>query len=135
MRDIFASFAVIVKNGMICATTREDGRIGLPGGKCDDSEDPILTCIREAEEEGWGFHSIGDDPLLYLVQPFDGKLIAWVLFDESAEVEKLTDHKEKHRGIEPILVSFEEIKNSGFGNQLAIELAERIIIKDVKTIR
>ena len=132
MRDIFASFAVIVKDGMICATTREDGRIGLPGGKCDIGEDPILTCIREAEEEGWGFHSIGDDPLLYLIQPFDGKLISWILFNEDAVVEKLENHKEKHRGIGPILVSFEEIKNSGFGNQLAIELAERIINKDVK---
>lgn len=125
--EVFASFAVIIKDGMICATTREDGRIGLPGGKCNIGESPLLTCIRESEEEGWGFHSIGENPLLYLIQPVDGKLISWVLFNEDAEVEMIENNKEKHRGIGPILVSFDEIKNSGFGNRLAIELAEQII--------
>lgn len=128
--NVFASFAVIFKDGMVCATTREDGRIGLPGGKRNIGEDPILTCIRESEEEGWGFRSISENPLLYLIQPVDGKLIAWVLFNQDAEVEKIENNKEKHRGIGPILVTFDEIKNSGFGNRLAIDLAEQIINKN-----
>ena len=125
--EIFASFAVIFKDGMVCATTREDGSIGLPGGKRNIGEDPIVTCIRESEEEGWSFQSISENPLLYLIQPLDGKLISWVLFKDTSVVERLENHKEKHRGICPILVSFDEIKNSGFGNRLAIELAETII--------
>ncbi len=120
--QIFASFVLIIKDGMVCATTREDGRIGLPGGKCEPYEFPYQTAIREAAEEGWLIDrdEIGVPLLIQLVE---GRPVAWFLFKSDVRVTKLKDHQESTRGINPILVPIEEFRTSGFGNDIALDLA------------
>jgi ADP-ribose pyrophosphatase YjhB (NUDIX family) len=118
-----AVFAVVFVNGKICATTREDGTIGLPGGKREINECHLETAVREAKEEGWEFTKI-----LYhhsfLTQVINDRLVTWVYIEADAKM--LTDHKEKHRGIIPILSTMKEIIESGRGNKLAMELSVNI---------
>jgi len=118
-----AVFAVVFVNGKICATTREDGTIGLPGGKQEIGELPIETAMRESEEEGWKFTGV---QLFhqFLTQVVNDRLVTWVYLE--AGVKKLSDHKEKHRGIVPILCTVDEIIESGRGNKLAMELVLNI---------
>lgn len=117
-----ASFAVIFIDGYICGTTRTDGTIGLPGGKCDPGETPVETAIRESYEEGW---RIGTNKLVpYITQDVNGREVTWVLVQGPAHM--LTEWKEKHRGIKPILVPIQEMIDSGRGNEKAIKLALEI---------
>lgn len=109
---VFAAFAVAPRpGGNIAATTRDDGRIGLPGGKVDPCDhSPMDTAIREAKEEGWdlyGSSSLIHDALV------DGKRVQWFSFDAATPRKEF---KEKGR-ITPISVSREEIAGSGFGNE------------------
>ena len=113
-----ASFAVIFIGDKICGTTRTDGTIGLPGGKSDPNENSIETALRESEEEGWKIHSTEMIP--YITQDVDGREVTWVLV--KGRVEMLSNHKEKHRGIMPILVPIQEMIDSGRGNENAISL-------------
>ena len=120
--QIFASFVLIIKDGLVCATTREDGRIGLPGGKCEPGESAYNTAIREANEEGWQIDP-NETGIPLLVQLVEGRPVSWFLFKSSVKVTKLTDHQESARGITPILVPINEFRTSGFGNDIALDLA------------
>lgn len=125
-----ASFVVILINNMVCATTRLDNTIGLPGGLTEVNETPIQTALREAEEEGWEIDLTNDPKIIHLLTDIvNDRVISWILIDSTAEIKE--DYLEKSRGIKPILVSIDEIKKSGRGNDLAIDLAIRVL----KTIK
>ena len=51
----WAVFIVGKVGDKYAATTRDDGRIGLPGGKVDVGESGKVAVMREATEEGWSF--------------------------------------------------------------------------------
>jgi len=110
----FAVFILGKIGSKFCATTREDGRIGLPGGKLDLGETPENAALRESEEEGWLFPK---DTLLNLIhkQNIDNKLVFWYKANKSPK--KLNEYKEKYRKILPILITKNQLKNSGFGNE------------------
>lgn len=125
-----ASFVVILINNMVCATTRLDNTIGLPGGLTEVNETPIQTALREAEEEGWEIDLTNDPKIIHLLTDIvNDRVISWILIDSTAEIKE--DYLEKSRGIKPILVSIDEIKKSGRGNDLAMDLAIRVL----KTIK
>lgn len=125
-----ASFVVILINNMVCATTRLDNTIGLPGGLTEVNETPIQTALREAEEEGWEIDLANDPKIIHLLTDIvNDRVISWILIDSTAEIKE--DYLEKSRGIKPILVSIDEIKKSGRGNDLAMDLAIRVL----KTIK
>lgn len=125
-----ASFVVILINNMVCATTRLDNTIGLPGGLTEVNETPIQTALREAEEEGWEIDLTNDPKIIHLLTDIvNDRVISWILIDSNAEIKE--DYLEKSRGIKPILVSIDEIKKSGRGNDLAMDLAIRVL----KTIK
>ena len=48
-------------------------------------------------------------------QDVEGNPIDWYMADTTPS--KLSEYKEKHRGIKPILITEEELRNSGFGNE------------------
>ena len=116
---VHASFVVAFNGDKICATTRaadrgESGKIGLPGGKVDPGESGQEAAKREASEEGWNIKYIDINP--FYSQIVEGKLVQWFYgFDASP----LDTFKEKGR-ISPILSSINSIKNSGFGNDNAL---------------
>jgi hypothetical protein len=125
-----ASFVIILINNMVCATTRLDNTIGLPGGLTEVNETPIQTALREAGEEGWKIDLSNNPKIIHLLTDIvNDRVVSWILIDSTAEIKE--NYLEKSRGIEPILVSIDEIKNSGRGNDLAIELAVRVL----KTIK
>jgi 8-oxo-dGTP pyrophosphatase MutT (NUDIX family) len=121
----FAVFAIIKFNdtpNSYAGTTRpadrgESGRIGLPGGKVDDGETPQEALQRECNEEGWlikDINDIGHTP--FHTAYVEGKLVHWYTVNvKNNNVTKLTDYKENGR-IVPILVTREQILQSGFGN-------------------
>jgi len=109
---VFAAFIVCRANSKeFCATTRDDGRIGLPGGKVEIGENPWDAAIREAKEEGWKVQLISKLPIHQ--QEVDGKKVQWFA---ATKVKKLLNFKEKGR-IKPITVSAQKILTSGFGNE------------------
>ena len=114
-----AVFAVIIIDDKICGTTRTDGTIGLPGGKADPGETVIETVIRESYEEGWDISKAKLIP--YNRQNFADRDVTWVYVD--GPVTMVKDHKEKHRGILPILVPIQEMIDSGRGNPEALKEA------------
>ena len=117
-----AAFAVVFIDGKICATTREDGTIGLPGGKLDDWESPIDAAYRESREEGWDIPD--SDATVFLKMVYDDRLVTWILMvPREGQAVQLEDYKEKHRGIRPILVTPEELIASKKGNATAIPIA------------
>jgi predicted NUDIX family NTP pyrophosphohydrolase len=109
--SVFAVFAVARIHGLICATTRPDGSIGLPGGKVDEGESPERAACREAREEGWNL-CIGKEIHRDTV---DGKLIVWFAA-KVRRVPVVENHKEQYRGIHPIAVPA-SLLTSGFGNE------------------
>ena len=115
-----ASFAVIFIGDKICATTRTDGTIGLPGGKSEPGETAVETAVRESYEEGWEIKT--DNLIPYITQDVSGREVTWV-FVQGGSVNMLEEWKEKDRGIGPILVSIQEMIDSGRGNEKAINLA------------
>lgn len=113
----FAVFAVIeIYPNHYAATTRasdrgESGKLGLPGGKVDPGEDPVVAVKREAEEEGWLIDGINPTPIKK--ELFDGKMIWWY---KAKTAQKLNDFKEKGR-IEPIVANGDELASFGYGNE------------------
>jgi hypothetical protein len=110
-----AVFVVAPIEGGYAATTRasdrgEHGRIGLPGGKVDDGETLVQAAYRESYEEGFIMHGINETPIHN--EERDGFNVTWF---EAAKATRLEDYKEKHR-IKNIIVSIDELANSGFGN-------------------
>ena len=113
--NVFAVFVVAnISFGRkyFAATTRDDGRIGLPGGKVDAGETPVQAAIRESREEGWDIVVHNTTPIHQDI--IDGKLVQWFAGELPR---KLSDYKEKDRGIKAIAVSRDTIANSGFGNE------------------
>ena len=110
----FAVFAISFKSGLICATTRENGSLGLPGGKVDQGETPEVAVLREAEEEGF----ILLNPVFFRSAIVDGKEVQWFTCDL---VKKLDQYKESYRGITPVFVPVEEVAGS-FGNSFLLEM-------------
>lgn len=125
--DIFAVFVVIeLKPGVVAATTRaadrgEAGKIGLPGGKVDAGETPREALIRESREEGWLISNVDEEP--FFITMVNGKPVAWF---RGKDATKLTEYKEKHRGIMPIEVSLEKISKSGYCNDVAISSYKKL---------
>ena len=113
----FAVFAVVeIADGLYAATTRakdrgEEGRIGLPGGKVDPGESPVEALVRECAEEGWVISGVHHVPCH--AQDVDGKPVQWF---SALSARPRSSFKEKGR-IEPITVSKQAIKNSGYGNE------------------
>ena len=122
-----ASFAVIFIGDKICATTRTDGTIGLPGGKSEPGETAVETAVRESYEEGWEIKT--DNLIPFITQDVSGREVTWVLVQGPAIM--LTEWKEKDRGIGPILVPIQEMIDSGRGNEKAIGLALAILQKEM----
>jgi len=111
----FAAFVVAKYKSGYAATTRaadrgEVGRIGLPGGKIDINETPVEAAVREATEEGWSVDITNTNPIQ--IATIEGKVIYWY---EGVNAKPLNDYKEKNR-ISPIVVSREDILNSGYRN-------------------
>ena len=106
------------KGGGIAATTRpadKGGGIGLPGGKMEgwgwEKWNPAHTGRRESKEEGWNVTG----QLHFLVdQVIEGQLVRWMA--HTREASPLAEYKEKHRGVEPVVISPEELCSSGWGN-------------------
>ena len=113
----WAVFIVGKVGDKYAATTRDDGRIGLPGGKVDVGESGKVAVMREATEEGWSFPKETNLTLIHQ-QDVEGNPIDWYMADTTPS--KLSEYKEKHRGIKPILITEEELRNSGFGNENAL---------------
>jgi ADP-ribose pyrophosphatase YjhB (NUDIX family) len=107
---IFACFVIFKAGNLIAATTRDNGTVGLPGGKVDPGENPADCAIREANEEGWAVDLASREPVR--VAEVDGKKVAWFLAKEAAP---LTDYKEKARGIRPIWADISDVRKA-FGN-------------------
>lgn len=113
----FAVFVLIFLNeNHVAATTRapdrgELGKIGLPGGKVDPGESGADAAYRESQEEGWTVTGINK---IVSSQMIEGKPVVWFLADSG---EPLNDYKEKNRGIYPVVVSVDDISNSGYGNE------------------
>ena len=118
--NVFAAFAIVRHwDGRIWATTREDGSIGLPGGKLEQGEDIIDAARREAREEGLSIRAL--EARVVRVAEVDGKPVAWVEF-VFAEAHRLDDYKEQYRGIRPIIVPVADVA-AGFGNEFLLEAA------------
>lgn len=109
--EIFAAFVLAEDARGIAATTRDDGRIGLPGGKVDKDENPFQAAVRESNEEGW---NLLVSSTAFKTDMVDGK---WVQWYRGVPISPLQDYKEKNRGIRPIFVDRKAIENSGFGNE------------------
>lgn len=110
---VFAVARMTASDGstFLCATTRPDGTIGLPGGKVDPGETAYGAVIREAREEGWELNLISFQPIH--VAEVDGKPVAW--FD-CKPVCGLEFYQEKDRGIVPIIVAPADL-SPGLGNE------------------
>jgi len=112
--QVFAVFLVSKIGNQFVATTRTDGKLGLAGGKIDKGESPKQALIRECTEEGWKLPS---DVQLTLVhqQLVNNQLCQWYQSDKHPV--QLTSYKEMKRDIKPILISKQQLIDSGMGNQ------------------
>ena len=111
--QVFAVFLVSKINDLFVGTTRTDGKLGLAGGKVDQGESPQQALIRESQEEGWKLPS---DVQLTLIhqQVVDGNLCQWFKSDQQPVA--LQSYKEQYRGIKPILMTYQQLVDSGMGN-------------------
>lgn len=114
----YAVFVVARTTDGIAATTREDGRIGLPGGVVEHGEIPIDAAKREAYEEGWSLGGIDPEPIHK--DYVDGRMVWWYMGRNPMPLESWM---EQHRGITPISVSVSDIAASGFGNEFISDIA------------
>ena len=103
----------------VAATTRDDGSIGLPGGKVDMGETPVEAAIREAAEEGWLVKLNPTDTPVHTAM-VDGKPVWWYAAAEKPS--KLQAWKEMHRGIKPVWITESKAAQTGFGNGFIAEL-------------
>ena len=114
MKEIFAVFAVTKfrRTNLLCATTRPDGTIGLPGGKVDPGEDIFKAVTREAKEEGWNLKC---DRKIIHTAIVDGKKVAWIKCSTMVDPVR-KEWKEKYRGIFPLAIPA-ELLTPGLGNE------------------
>ena len=97
--------------GVFAATTRDDGTVGLPGGKAEHGESAYAAALREAREEGWLVTLASSLPIQ--VKGFNGFTVYWF---KGAGAVRLTDYKERARGIRPVEITREQLLASGMGN-------------------
>lgn len=119
----FAVFVLVPVDGGYAATTRANGRMGLPGGQVEPGETAFDAVYREAEEEGWDI--AGVDPHTIQEKPVDGRMVWWFKAD-AAKMRK--NYKEKGR-ITPFVATAEQIYTSGYGNDtlpLAMTVSEQL---------
>lgn len=113
----FAVFVVAPQpGGKLAVTTRptdKGGGYGLPGGKVDSGEDPLAAALRESREEGWEIESIDPEPIHRA--EVDGNLVHW--YTASGKSKPLEEYKEKHRGVKPLSLKYEDAAATGFGNE------------------
>ncbi len=105
--DVVVAVAWLHQKGrtMIAGCTRENGTIGLPGGKVEDGENPFDAVIRESREEGWKLNIYGErESAILKKEKVDGFLIWWIRCHIDTRVPQDTEWKEKHRGIYPVIV-------------------------------
>ena len=113
---IFAVFILARNNmGEIALVTRDNNKIGLPGGKVDRDENICQTALRESKEEGWNLKLIDNKP--FHTQIIDGKICAWI---KGEIIGKFLDYKEKSRGIKPFYGNIGQLATSGFNNEVAL---------------
>lgn len=116
---IHASFIVVRCGRLLAATTRVDGRLGLPGGKVEIDEEPLAAALREAAEEGWFVFFPPSATWVRYVAEVEGRPVAW-FFSPQAAASPLAAWKEAPRGISPITVPAAELAAAGFGNRDAL---------------
>lgn len=111
------------ENGLVAATTRPDGKLGLPGGKAEPGESLVDTLIRECEEEGWKIGRI--DPAWIRQENIDDEYLCYWFVVGAAE--PLAKYKDQHRGIIPIRITLEELisRSQGFKNEFLLEMASK----------
>lgn len=116
----FAVFVLVPVDDGYAATTRANGRIGLPGGQVESGETPFDAAYREAEEEGWDI--AGLDPSPIQKKPVDGRMVWWYRAGKAVKRKKF---KEQGR-ITPFVATPEQIFNSGYGNDtLPLQICQR----------
>lgn len=114
--SLFAVFVLAPVGIGYAATTRPySNQIGLPGGKVDANETPREALLRECLEEGFVVYGLEQES--FFSQMVEGRLVAYY---RAERCEILQDFKEKGR-IQPLVVSLDEIRNSGLGNDLVAQ--------------
>lgn len=126
--EVYASFVVMYSKGLLCCTTRPDGKYGsygLPGGKVEPGENHVDAALRETMEEGWQLPK-DYTPYPYLIKERNGKLISYILILSKDRPKKLKEYKEKKRGIKPILRKQSKLYNTVFNNQKALKIGRKL---------
>ena len=100
-------------NRFAAVSRPENDKYGFAGGKVDDGETLKECALREAEEEGWFFYDVEDDPFFWDRRD-DGTVCYY--FRSRGEFIILSKYKEKYRNILPVFLSFEKIKKQ-FNNE------------------
>ena len=103
--------------GLVASTTRPNrpSAIGLPGGKLDKGESPLIAVRRESLEEGWEIY-IPNKPPIHR-QLVDGNMVEWFL---GYNPRRLQVYKESNR-IYNRWSTIEDIISSGYGNDFLVE--------------
>lgn len=114
-----AAFILVRSADGWAATTRPDGRVGLPGGKVEPGESPIAAALREAAEEGWLVRPRKGAKWREYRATVDGRPVVW-FYQPRATAVKLASYKEASRGIRPVVLTTGQVAGSGFGNRSAV---------------
>ena len=116
MKTTIAAFIIGFKGGLVAATTRPAGGIGLPGGKLEAGETPAQAALREAQEEGFIFPLETAQELVFHERAIvAGKQVEFFITATTPEI-TTKGFKEKGR-ITPIFTTPEILRATGMGNK------------------